>query len=49
MNPDEIDFEKGGGLIAAHPVVTLLYGARDTACNNAEALRGWLEAAPGSG
>lgn len=36
------------GLIAAHPVVTLLYGARDTACNNAEALRGWLEAAPDS-
>ena len=37
------------GLIAAHPVVTLLYGARDTACNNAEALRGWLEADPDSG
>ncbi|WEN40856.1 hypothetical protein CKCBHOJB_00389 [Thauera sp. GDN1] len=27
------------GLIAAHAVVTLLYGARDTAHNNAEALR----------
>lgn len=27
------------GLIAAQPVVTLLYGARDTAHNNAEALR----------
>lgn len=30
------------GLIDAHPVVTLLYAARDTTCNNAEALRQWL-------
>jgi uncharacterized protein YeaO (DUF488 family) len=36
-------------LSAAHPVVTLLYGARDTTHNNAEALRLWLEAGPGSG
>ena len=35
------------GLIAAHPVVTLLYAARDTTCNNAEALRLWLEAGAG--
>ena len=35
------------GLIAAHPVVTLIYGARDTTCNNAEALRLWLEAGAG--
>jgi uncharacterized protein YeaO (DUF488 family) len=35
------------GLIAAHPVVTLLYGARNTRCNNAEALRLWLEAGAG--
>ncbi len=35
------------GLIAAHPVVTLIYGARDTRCNNAEALRLWLEAGAG--
>ena len=35
------------GLIAAHQVVTLLYGARDTRCNNAEALRLWLEAGAG--
>ena len=34
-------------LIAAHPVVTLLYAARDTTCNNAEALRLWLEAGAG--
>ena len=37
------------GLIAVHPVVTLLYAARDTTCNNAEALRLWLEAGPGKG
>ena len=37
------------GLIAAHSVVTLLYAARDTTCNNAEALRLWLEAGPGKG
>ena len=36
-------------LIAVHPVVTLLYAARDTTCNNAEALRLWLEAGPGKG
>ncbi len=30
------------GLIATHPVLTLLYGARDTTHNNAEALRLWL-------
>lgn len=37
------------GLIAAHPVLTLVYGARDTTHNNAEALRLWLqaEASPG--
>ena len=35
------------GLIAAHSVVTLLYAARDTTCNNAEALRLWLEAGAG--
>ena len=35
------------GLIAAHQVVTLIYGARDTTCNNAEALRLWLEAGAG--
>ena len=35
------------GLIAAHQVVTLLYGARDTTCNNVEALRLWLEAGAG--
>jgi len=35
------------GLIAAHSVVTLIYGARDTPCNNAEALRLWLEAGAG--
>ena len=35
------------GLIAAHPVVTLLYAARDTTCNNAEALRLWLQAGAG--
>ena len=35
------------GLIAAHQVVTLIYGARDTRCNNAEALRLWLEAGAG--
>ena len=34
-------------LIAVHPVVTLLYAARDTTCNNAEALRLWLEAGAG--
>ena len=34
-------------LIAAHRVVTLIYGARDTTCNNAEALRLWLEAGAG--
>lgn len=34
------------GLIDAHPVVTLLYAARDTTCNNAEALRQWLEGNP---
>ena len=34
-------------LIAAHPAVTLLYAARDTTCNNAEALRLWLEAGAG--
>ena len=36
-------------LIAAHAVVTLLYAARDTTCNNAEALRLWLEAGPDNG
>lgn len=36
-------------LIGAHPVVTLVYGARDTTHNNAEALRLWLETDPGSG
>ena len=36
-------------LIGAHPVVTLLYAARDTTHNNAEALRLWLESGPGSG
>ena len=36
-------------LIAAHRVVTLLYGARDTTCNNAEALRLWLEVGAGKG
>ena len=36
-------------LIAVHPVVTLLYAARNTTCNNAEALRLWLEAGPGKG
>lgn len=36
-------------LIAVHPVITLLYAARDTTCNNAEALRLWLEAGPGKG
>ena len=35
------------GLIAAHQVVTLIYGARDTRCNNAEALRLWLETGAG--
>ena len=30
------------GLIAAHPVLTLLHAARDTTHNNAEALRLWL-------
>ena len=30
------------GLIAAHPVLTLLHAARDTTHNNAEALREWL-------
>ena len=30
------------GLLAAHPVLTLLHGARDTTHNNAEALRQWL-------
>ena len=34
-------------LIAAHRVVTLIYGARDTRCNNAEALRLWLQAGAG--
>lgn len=34
------------GLIAAQPVLTLLYAARDTAHNNAEALRQWLEGNP---
>ena len=34
-------------LIAAHRVVTLIYGARDTTCNNAEALRLWLETGAG--
>ena len=37
------------GLIAAHRVVTLLYAARDTTCNNAEALRLWLAEAAGRG
>ena len=32
------------GLLAAHPVLTLLHAARDTTHNNAEALRQWLEA-----
>jgi uncharacterized protein YeaO (DUF488 family) len=36
-------------LIGAHAVVTLVYGARDITHNNAEALRLWLEAGPGSG
>ena len=40
-------FSADAGLIAAHPVVTLLYAARDTTCNNAEALRLWLEAGAG--
>lgn len=35
------------GLIAAHPVLTLVYGARDTTHNNAEALRLWLEGESG--
>ncbi|MBV2264360.1 MAG: DUF488 family protein [Thauera sp.] len=30
------------GLLAAHPVLTLLHAARDTTHNNAEALRQWL-------
>ena len=30
------------GLLAAHPVLTLLHAARDTTHNNAEALREWL-------
>ena len=30
------------GLLAAHPVLTLLHGARDTTHNTAEALREWL-------
>ena len=37
------------GLIAAHPVLTLVYGARDTTHNNAEALRLWLEGEAGPG
>ena len=37
------------GLIASHPVLTLLYAARDTTCNNAEALRLWLDVAASPG
>ena len=39
---DEVSHSHG-----AHRVVTLIYGARDTTCNNAEALRLWLEAGAG--
>jgi len=37
------------GLIVAHPVLTLVYGARETTHNNAEALRLWLEGEAGPG
>lgn len=33
-------------LMATQPVLTLLYGARDSGHNNAEALRLWLEGKP---